>query len=63
MMNMTEMVEDILIAISAAEAMVNRDGISYAIMHDLSVRPAHEVEGARVLEVVYPVVSEVRQWT
>ena len=62
MMNTTEMVEDILIAISAAEAMVSRDGVSYAIMHDLSVMPAHEVEGANVLEVVYPVISEVRQW-
>lgn len=62
MMNTTEMVEDILIAISAAEAMVKRDCLSYAIMHDLSVQPAHLVEGRNVLEVVHPVVREVRQW-
>lgn len=62
MMNATEMVEDILIAIRAAEAMAKRDGVAYAIMLDLSVQPAHAVEGRSVLEVVQPATKEQWQW-
>lgn len=54
MLNTEEMIEDVLIAIKAAEAMATRDNLAYAIMMDLSVKPAHSVEARGVLEVVRP---------
>jgi len=52
----TELTQDILISIQAAQSMRDRFKVSVAIMPDLSVKPLHDVqEGETPVEIIlYP---------
>jgi hypothetical protein len=53
-MVMIEMIDDIVIAINAAQAMADRFGKSYCILSDLSVHEATPYTQIKAVEVVYP---------
>ena len=51
---MIEMIDDIVIAINAAQAMADRFGKSYCILSDLSVHEATPYTQLKAVEVVHP---------
>jgi hypothetical protein len=55
MITSTESLEEIKIAIMAAEAMARRSNQPHAIMMDLSVQPMSNQATAPILEIVHPV--------
>ena len=48
------MIDDIVVAINAAQAMADRFGKSYCILSDLSVHEATPYTQIKAVEVVYP---------